>query len=813
MENTTRYKAKLSVREFVEFMCRTGDLDNRGRATDPWAMNEGARLHRKIQSNQPEFYHSEVVLSHEAEIEYENEEFSVILDGRADGVIYFDEPMDKFELDNKITAMYESMVFVDEIKCMYADVEAFSEPEKLHLAQAKCYAWFLVNELKLETIGIQITYCNLETEVVRYFTLEFGKQELEDWFTELVTGYVKWLYWEKHHIAGRNESIKELEFPFEYREGQRELCRNAYLTLLRNKKIFIEAPTGVGKTISTLFPTVKAMGEGLIKKIFYATARTITRTVAEETFSIMSEKGLDFLNITITAKDKLCVLEKSDCNPLSCPRARGHEDRVNDAVYDLITHEKRITREIIIEYAQKHQVCPFEFSLDVAIWCDAVICDYNYCFNPDVYFRRFFNEQNFGSYGLLVDEAHNLVDRARDMYSAELDKEKLLAVKKTIKGREDIWKCFNKVNRALLNIKRICGQELTILDFEDYGPLLKAVNELQNKLSSYVTDRKVTLPDGVLDFYFEIRHFMMTADELNDYYLVTAEIYGDSVKIKLNCMNPKSRLAEFFQYHRGALLFSATLLPVKYYMEQLSVKEDDYAVYAPSPFDISNREILVASDVSCKYSRRNEEEYRRIAAYLNAMISAKTGNYLVFFPSYKVMEEVYEIMAEGEHVGEIIKQSTSMSEEEREEFLESFTDNPDRTCVGFCVMGGIFSEGIDLKADRLIGVAIVGTGLPMVGDERELFREYYDDMSGNGFECAYLYPGMNKVLQAGGRVIRTAEDVGVILLLDDRFLTKQYNSLFPNEWRGYKITNINKVSKDLSAFWSLKKQEVPNGRL
>ena len=826
--NSECYKAKLSVREFVEFMCRTGNLDNRGRATDPWAMAEGTRLHQKIQSNQPEFYHKEVTLSHESFIEMEGEPFSVVLDGRADGVIYFNQPADKFELENKFTAMYESMVFVDEIKCMYADVDSFTEPEKLHLAQAKCYAWFVLCDMKLEKIGVQITYCNLETEKIRYFTEEYSKEELEDWFSELVYGYVKWMYWEKHHIIDRNASIKELEFPFEYREGQRELVKNVYLTLLRSKKIYIEAPTGVGKTISTLFPTVKSMGEGLVKKIFYTTARTITRTVAEEAFSIMRGKGAELLTVTVTAKEKLCILEKPDCNPLSCPRARGHEDRVNDAVYDLITNEKNIDRETILKYADKHQVCPFEFCLDVALWCDAVICDYNYCFNPDVYFRRFFNDSNIKSYALLVDEAHNLVDRAREMYSAVLDKEKLLEVKKLIKGREDIWKIFNKVNRAMLDIKRGCFDEITLLDYDEEIKFFKAVNELQNKLSSYITDRKVTPPEGVLDFYFDVRYFMMTASELDEHYLITANVTGDGMKIVLNCMNPKIRLGEYLRFHRSTIFFSATLLPVKYYMEQLSGNEEDYAVYAPSPFDISNRMILIARDVSAKYTRRNEAEYRRISSYIKALLESKTGNYLVFFPSYKVMDAVYEIL-EGDYSGicgddfeisdngfsgkniDIIRQSSSMSEEKREEFLETFTDNPVKTCAGFCVMGGIFSEGIDLKADRLIGVAIVGTGLPMVGPERELYREYYQQKEETGFEYAYLYPGMNKVLQAGGRVIRTAEDVGVILLLDDRFTTRQYNSLFPYEWRDYKITNINKVSGELSDFWREHNKSQSNG--
>lgn len=873
MCNSECYSAKLSVREFVEFMCRNGNIDNRGRSVDVWAMNEGTRLHSKIQSRQPEFYKKEVVLSRETVVEYEGENFSVALDGRADGVIVFSNPAEKFEMDNTIIAMFEPDVFIDEIKCMYTDVDDFAEPELLHMAQAKCYAWFLANDMDLEKIGIQITYCQLETEKIRYFTEEFTKEELEGWFMELIFGYVKWLHWEKHHILERDASIKKLEFPFDYREGQRDLVKNVYLTMLRSRKIYIEAPTGVGKTISTLFPAVKGMGEGLARKIFYTTARTTQRTAAEEAVNVMRKKGLFLLSVTVTAKEKLCILEKCDCNPLSCPRARGHEDRVNDAVFDLISHERSIDRDTILEYAGKHQVCPFEFCLDAAIWCDAVICDYNYCFAPDVYFRRFFSEVNIGEYFLLVDEAHNLVDRAREMYSAELSKEKLLEIRKKIKGREDISKLINRLNRAMLALKKECTEEMTVLDEDRLGQFFKYVNELQGKLSTYVTDRKTELPEGVLDFYFDVRYFVMTMAELDSHYLITANVperEKNEVVIKLNCMNPRIRIRDFLKFHRSSVFFSATLLPVKYYMEQLAAEPDDYAVYAPSPFDPHNRKILIASDVSARYTRRNETEYRRFASYISAFINSKLGNYMVFFPSYKVMNEVYEVFTENltktesrgliEENNEksagfdsdkfaelhadrqkiepleiqlpetepleterlkrgsfktdllktefedfcVVRQSSLMTEAAREAFLAEFTDNPEKTKVGFCVMGGIFSEGIDLKADRLIGVAIVGTGLPMVCAERELFRNYYNEADGKGFETAYLFPGMSKVLQAGGRVIRTSEDVGAVLLLDDRFQTQQYRSLFPYEWRGYKITNIKRVSDELDTFWEEK---------
>lgn len=833
LKNETYY-ARLSVREFVEFVCRSGDLDSRGGMIDPQAMREGQRLHKKIQDFQPECYTAEAALSAESSVVFKGETFIVALDGRADGVIATENPIEKFNFENPELSLFESSVFIDEIKCMYADVFAFEEPLPVHLAQAKCYAYFMADKCGLDKIGVQMTYCNIDTEKTRFFTFEYTKEELESWFIGLVLYYAKWLHWEKHHIADRNTSLRSLEFPFEYREGQKDLVKSIYLSFLRKKKIFIEAPTGVGKTIAALFPAAKAMGEGLCRKIFYLTARTITRTVAEETAGLLENAGAEMLCLTLTAKEKICIFEKSDCNPLTCERAKGHEDRVNEAVFDLICHEKLINRQVVETYAEKHKVCPFEFALDVSLWCDMVICDYNYCFDPDVYLRRFFTEEHLGDYALLVDEAHNLVDRAREMYSSVLSKKRLLETRPLLKAREETRKLFTKVANAMDRLNKAVEEERDFTE-DDFGSgfgepgsnysmrrvvssddcvkIFSAATKLFERLKAWISDRKNEPPEEVLDFFFELRTFVMTLAEIEENYRITLDGAGRNLRISLNCMNPRERLASYMQFYRGVALFSATLLPVKYYMEQLCGSEEDYAVYAPSPFDQRNRLILVAKDVSAKYSRRSRSEYIKHMEYIDKLIHARAGNYLVFFPSYKVMDEIYKVFLE-EYGGfeenfdfGIAMQKTDMSEEEREEFLSRFTEKPEKSFVGFCVMGGIFSEGIDLRSDRLIGVAIVGTGLPMVGDERELFKNYYDEISGSGFEHAYLWPGMNKVLQAGGRVIRTEEDRGVILLLDDRFLKKEYNSLFPKEWNEYIITDRNSVEEELEAFWNKNRKD------
>lgn len=799
-------KADISVRELVEFILRSGDLDNRKQRVSQKAMAEGIRLHQKIQGSMPASYSSEVRFVQELTTYYKDKEFIIALDGRADGIIHLTGTEERLDYPNTELLFTEAEYVVDEIKCMYADVMKFDEPAGIHLAQAKCYAYMIMTDYGLDRVAVQLTYCNIDSEEIRYFTCEFSSEELMEFMADLLKSYAKWLYWEQNHKRQRDESVKSLQFPFNYRQGQKKLVTDVYLSILRKKKVYIEAPTGVGKTISTMFPAVKAMGEGLCSKVFYVTSKTITRTVANDAAAIMINAGAKLIPITLTAKEKLCVLEKPDCNPAACERAKGHEDRVNDAVYDLICHENNISRDIIRQYADKHMVCPFEFSLDVSLWCDIIIGDYNYVFDPDVSLKRFFNDSHSGSYMLLVDEAHNLVDRAREMYSASLSKDDVLAIRHHFVEREDIKKLFSSLNRKLLLLKKTCDKELTVIDYEENINLFSLAEKLYTKLSSYISDRKVKVPDEVLDFYFKLRTFVMTMGYYNINYNATAVMMDDDFCVSLNCMNPSERLAEFYQYHRSVAFFSATLLPVQYYMDQLGGSEEDYAVYAPSSFDPSKRGIFLATDVSCKYSRRTAEEFEKTAEYIIDMAESKTGNYLVFFPSYKVMNEVIGYL-EGRV--DMVVQKSFMTEEEREAFLDEFIAGPDTSKVGMCVMGGIFSEGIDLKEDRLIGVAIVGTGLPLVCEQTKMMQAYFDEINGHGFEYSYLYPGMNKVLQAGGRVIRTAGDVGIILLLDERFRTNTYKKLFPIEWNGYKLVNKNNARKTFGDFWQ--RMEDQNG--
>lgn len=774
---------RISVRNLVEFILRDGDLDNTKGIMDKEAMLKGGRLHRKIQRQMGSNYQAEVPLKKETEYE----DLIILTEGRADGILT--DP---------------DRVVLDEIKGIYGNVSKLEAPVPVHKAQAMCYAWVYADKEKLERITVQMTYANLDTEEIRRFQETFSYEELEAWYRELLDKYHKWVSYENLWKSKRNASMEGLEFPFAYRKGQREMVSAVYHTISMGKQIFIQAPTGVGKTMSTIFPAVRALGEKKGDRIFYLTAKTITRTVAGEAFRILQEKGLKFQVITITAKEKLCILDKPACDPSSCPYAKGHYDRINEAVFELWTTSQLYGREQILAQAEKWRVCPFELCLDLAVWVDGVICDYNYVFDPNAHLRRFFGEGVSGDYIFLIDEAHNLVERGREMYSASLYRKELLEAKKLVKPfHAKLARSLEKTGRQLLELKKECGPE-NYKVLENPGAvtlsLLQAMGELENFLEE-PGDSKVS--EQILDFYFRVRDFLNIAQLVDENYVVyVAEDEDGDFYMKLFCVNPAQNLDSFLKKGRSAVFFSATLLPMSYYKKLLSVQEDDYGIYVRSPFSAQKRCILLGTDVSSRYTRRNYEEYKKIASYIAHMAWQKKGNYMVFFPSYKLLEEVRNVYQEEFSVPWVrcIAQSSSMTEREREEFLEEFRQG-EASLLGFCVMGGIFSEGIDLIGERLIGVVIVGTGLPLVSREREILKRYYDEKGEDGFAYAYRYPGMNKVLQAAGRVIRTREDVGAILLLDDRFARAEYKELFPAEWTDRKCCSLGNVERHLKKFW------------
>ena len=778
---------RISVRNLVEFILRNGDLVSGSGTSDKEAMLKGSRLHRKIQKQMGSHYQPEVSLKKDTEYD----DLILRVEGRADGIFLQDEQF-----------------CIDEIKGVYKKLELMEEPVLVHRAQALCYAWIYLDAHDLEKIDIQMTYAHLDTEVIKRFRETLTRAELKQWYEELTDSYHKWLAYQIEWREKRNESMKKLEFPFEYRKGQREMVSGIYHAISKKEQIFIQAPTGVGKTMSAVFPAVRAIGQGMAETVFYLTARTITRTVAQDAFEILRDRGLLFKVITITAKEKLCFCDKPECDPEKCPYAKGHYDRINDAVYELWTTEQSFDRETLLRHAQKWQVCPFEMSLDLAIWMDGVICDYNYVFDPNVCLKRFFGENVSGNYLFLIDEAHNLVDRGREMYSASICLDDVIEIRKFVKPySQKLWKKLGKVKKQMEVLRENCGEWKVE---ENAGVLPISLLSVQGELDQFLEESPAQeVVDGILDFYFEVRDFLNISELVDDNYVVyTAFDENGRFYMKLFCVNPAENLQKCLDKGNSTVFFSATLLPLQYYRKMLSTRSENFGMYVESPFEQKKRCLMICRDVSSKYTRRGYEEYRKIAEYIARMSWQKKGNYMVFFPSYRLMEDVYQVYQDEFSVSWVrcISQHASMTELEREEFLEEFTKETEETLVGFCVMGGIFSEGIDLIGDRLIGAAVVGTGLPQVNCEREILKGYYDEKGEQGFDYAYRYPGMNKVLQAAGRVIRTKEDTGAILLMDERFLNRDYRNLFPREWNDACTCTLGNVEKHLQAFWDVSEE-------
>lgn len=842
-------EVRVSVRNLVEFVLRQGDIDNRHAASPENAMLEGGRIHRKIQRSMGAEYQAEVSLRYTMPCKA----YVLVVEGRADGII---------EKDDRVV--------VDEIKGTYRAVEYMKEPVPVHLAQAKCYAYIYGLQQELKEVGVRLTYCNMETEEIRYFHFDYTFRELEEWYQQLLKEYLKWSDYSWEWKQKRQASIETLPFPFAYRQGQKELAEHVYKTIYHKKKLFLEAPTGVGKTISTVFPAVKAMGKGMGERIFYLTAKTITRTVAEEAFQLLREKGLRFKSVVLTAKEKICFMEETECNPEYCPYAKGHFDRVNAAMYDLLTQEESFSREKIEEYALKHRVCPFEFCLDMSLFADAVIGDYNYLFDPHVYLKRFFAEGNRGEHLFLIDEAHNLLDRGREMYSAVLKKEEFLELRRLIKatiaseisrkphknqlsgqltlemtvdktevsdgflqeldnngleitdvknkkqvcshGRsrfvrkgygERMIHFLESCNKVMLAMKRECSDYQMLHELDE---LVKPLIRLNGLFEEYLAEQEeVTLEirPELLDFYFTVSHFLDIYERVDEHYVKYSQLCDDGTfLVRLFCVDPSRNLQECMQRGRSSILFSATFLPIQYYKALLGGDAEDYEVYAQSVFDPGKRGLFIAGDVTSKYTRRSEEEYLNITCYIKEIVSGKAGNYMVFCPSYQFLRTIYEKFTQY-YIGdcECLIQQEFMKEEEREEFLGRFRESSTGTLIGFCVLGGIFSEGIDLKNDSLIGSIIVGTGIPQVCVERQILKQYFDGQGESGFDYAYRFPGLNKVLQAGGRVIRTGEDIGVVALLDERFRQGSYQRLFPREWSQFQPVRLSDVGQKVHNFW------------
>ncbi|MFC4321474.1 ATP-dependent DNA helicase [Litchfieldia salsa] len=756
-----RTEIKLSVRSLVEYVFRSGSIDNKFRTVT--TLTEGTKAHKAIQSTYNEHDQKELFLK----TEIEHEEMLFMIEGRCDGVIFRDDT-----------------ILIDEIKSTSRDLNGIEEDTSpVHWAQAKVYAYMYAKNHDLKKMNVQLTYVQVVTEEQKQFQKSFTFQELERFVKDLVKDYTPYASLLHNHRNLRDQSIKELQFPFEkYREGQRKFAGAIYKTISEEKTIFANAPTGIGKTISTIFPAVKAIGEGKLERMFYLTAKTITRQTAEEAFSQMKNKGLCMSAVTITAKDKVCFKEETRCQKDYCEFANGYYDRINEAFLDIFSNETFINRATIETYSRKHTLCPFEFSLDLAFVADAIICDYNYIFDPKVSLKRFFDEHK-KSTALLIDEAHNLVDRAREMFSAELHKSSFLTLKREYKGTK-LYDSINKINKYFIEVRKKCSDKGQLVSKNVEEDLVELIEEFVHHAEiELLQPTKLDEQALLVDTYFASTGFVRIANLFDERYVTYVEVEKSEVLLKMFCLDPSHLLQQVSKKFHSTIYFSATLLPLSYFLNMLGGTPEDYTISIPSPFAKKQTEVFI-QPLSTRYHDRDHTK-KPIIEMLGSLVSKRQGNYLIFFPSYKYMKSVYEEFTAMFPTISTITQNHSMSEDEREQFLLAFKEGSTESLIGFAVLGGIFSEGVDLKGDRLNGVIVVGVGLPQLCLERNVIKDYFQETGKNGYDYAYVFPGMNKVLQAGGRLIRSEEDTGIIVLVDDRFLTQKYQELLPEEWREF----------------------------
>ena len=785
----------VSVRRLVEFVLQAGDLTSGGFQRRDRAQL-GTQGHKRVQRSRPAGYVTEVEIAYQVE----GADPPLEVRGRIDGIYANKEP-----------------VIIEEIKTTTLSLELVNEQHnQLHWAQAQCYAYMYAQQHHLSGVSIHLTYSHLDSgerssQKEKTFERQFTLAELENFFFDLITPYLAWFRKIRAWQARRDQSIQQLAFPYaEYRPGQREMAVAVYKAIRANDRLYVQSPTGVGKTIATLFPAVKALGQGLAAKIFYLTAKTSGRLVAEKALDDMRQANLTISSVTLTAKEKICFCPPVNCDPEVCGFARDYFGKVKKALEEIDQHQA-FTRPVIEAIAQQYQICPFEFSLDLALWVDCIICDYNYVFDPRVYLHRFFDFST-EPYIFLVDEAHNLPDRARSMYSAELEKKTVLNLQRTLKPHLPVLaQKLSAINKILLEIRKACQAEgkQTLVAYEPPEKLLKAVREFSQKAEDWlVSNPAAEFRQGLLDFYFLCSNYLRTAEYFDTFYVSYFERQGQAdLKAKIFCLDPAPMLAAPLERSQSTVFFSATLLPMDYFMQLLTGAAEHPKRIFQSPFPEENVSLLIHNGIATKYAQR-ADSYAAIASTIETICSAHVGNYLVFFPSYAYLAAVLELLKERLPERQLLVQDRGMTEAAREAFLAQFSASNPETLVGLAVMGGIFGEGIDLVGERLIGAVVVGVGVPQVGLERDLIKDYFDrqNVSGfarAGFAYAYQYPGFNRVLQATGRVIRTETDQGIIVLIDERFTHARYRHLFPTHWRGFQVVkNTSEIKDKLARFWS-----------
>lgn len=780
---------ELSVHELVDFVLRSGDIDNR--YFNNASMVEGSLIHKYYQGKQNDSYESEVYL--DGVINLNN--YSIKLSGRCDGLI---------KNNDEVT--------IDEIKSYVGEKKYFIENNILwHLGQAECYAYLYCLKEKIKTINIQLTYISQIDKKTDYKKFNYTVEELKEKVESYIFQYLDFLNILEDCAEKRDESLKSLKFPFDkLRNGQKDMIDFIENNLTKKQIGYIEAPTGIGKTVSSIYASLSTFNKIKCDKFFYLTPKNSGFKLATDTLKIFNNVGIAIKAVTLLAKEKMCLSDKKKCNPESCFFARGYYSKIKVALKESLIKYSLFDEKIIKEIAYKYNICPFELSLDLSLYCDYIVCDYNYVFHPIARLRRFFEmPDKTYNLNLLIDEAHNLIDRSRSMYSTMISFSQFKEAKKELKTIEnkDIKKALSKLTTFfnLFNkIEFIDNQENNV----DYLKLEKlddqfidCLNDMSDLYKIYSSNHPNLTFEKADEFFLEVYKFCKMYDLIDENFKIYLHKLKDDYEIHIFCLDASEFINSTLYKVNSSTLFSATLSPLSYYEKLITNDHFDNELIIDNPFDKNNLNLIINNKLSLIYQNR-EKSLNDVILNIKTFVLSKIGNYLVFLPSYEYLYKIKKELKFEEDVN-VIYQSKKMTNEEKNIFLDKFEAHPKKTTVGFAVIGGTFAEGIDLVSDRLIGVSIVGIGLPSFDYENSLLKDYYESKGLNGYNFTYLNPAMNRVMQAVGRLIRSENDRGSVLLIDSRYLYKNYLSLFRKDRDNYKvIKNVDDLKKVLQDFYN-----------
>ncbi len=772
---------RISAKDIAEFLHGSGNLTQQ--RTLFARAREGTAIHLDWQQAYEGEYATEVFVK----TAYTKDDITLEITGRIDGLLFMPDK-----------------IILEEIKSTYRDLDALDKDTvPAHMVQAKLYAYMYMIEKDIEKLMVRLTYVHVEDQKHVSFDVPLSLEQAEIFFMDTIDAYIDWLRRLNHHEKEREKSIEGLVFPFdEYRLGQRELMAYNYKNILAGDILYAEAPTGIGKTVATLFSSLKAINQPR-QKVFFLTAKNDGKVIAIETIRIMQEHGLIAKTCEITAKDRMCLLDERDCDPEVCPYAKAYYEKVYDAIVDLYDQESLYTKDVIKAHAKKHEICPFEFSLDLSNYADVVIADYNYAFDPGVRLIRYFDEETYAPI-LLVDEAHNLVPRSRDMFSKTLPESlfgKLMEyasyVKPSMKKHvQRILDDYAGFRLALSEVDFLRQNELNTIFVRHLSLLVTRMDNIINQ------HKKIPFKSEIMDAYFEVAKFIRASEYFDDDFVFLLEEDDDDIFVSVKCLDASRHIAKIIEKRiLSVTFFSATFNPIHYHRRLLTRGKGKFVRF-PSSFPKDNLGLYIIDDVSTRYHDR-EASIPKIVSIAKELIASKTGNYILFFPSYRYLNRVKKKLDMDDDVT-VITQKRDMSLKSREETLMLFRPEQLKTHVGLFVMGGIFSESIDLIGDRLSGVMVIGAGLPGLSPYNKILRSHFEAMGEPGFDFAFTYPGLNKVIQAVGRLIRTKDDRGIAVLVDDRFATRKYLGLYPRHWHHLELRSSDEdLFKTFNEFWEL----------